>query len=713
MYSQYDKKINEIISKMTLHEKIGQLNQEKTPPDKAAFEELKEMVKRGEVGSILWASSAYAGAGNEKGINVDLMDEIQKCAMDNSRLSIPIIFGRDVIHGHKTVFPVPLAMSCAFNDELVEKCYRASAKEAANDGIQWSFAPMVDLSRDPRWGRIIEGPGEDPCVGEHFATASVKGFQGTDLKNPDSVVACAKHYIGYGASEGGRDYHRTEISDYTLYNFYLPAFRAAVNAGVGTVMSSFNDISGQPVTGSVHHIREILKEKVGFEGFVVSDWDAVIQLVKQGVARDEKDCAELSLKAGVDLDMKDRAYLTYLEELVKEGIVSEDLIDDSVRRILRVKFAKGLFENPYRNEIKYDRKEHFALSREIATESAVLLKNNGVLPLKKDKKYAVTGPFLKEKRDLIGSWTLDGKEAETPSLFEALNMREEGKNLLFFENEEILSADLSCIDTVLLALGEVHTNTGEAKAVANISLTDDQISLVKSVKAMGKKTVGVVFSARPMAIEETAENLDGILYAWHSGNETANAVCDLIFGDKVPSGKLTMTFPRTAGHIPMYYNVTSSGRPVNCYYGENPQNCYNDVPAVPLYPFGYGLSYTQFKIGDIKADSNSLTLGEIKNGKAFNLSVEVKNEGDFTAKNTVELYIRDLISKRMRPMRELKAFLKKEIPSGQTARYDFSVGLKELGYYDESGNFDVESGEFEIYIGEDCLTENKITVNVD
>ncbi len=708
MFAQFDKQIDEIISKMTLKEKIGQLNQEKAPSGKEEYENLLEMAKRGEVGSVLWASSAYAGAGNEPGINVELMDELQKCAVENSRCKIPVIFGRDVIHGHKTVYPIPLAMACSFNNDLVEKCYRATAKEAANDGIQWSFAPMIDLSRDPRWGRIIEGPGEDPFVGASFAKSAVKGFMGEKLSDKDSVVACAKHYIGYGASEGGRDYHRTEISDYTLYNFYLPAFRAAVNAGVGTVMSSFNDISGQPISSSVHHIREILKEKVGFEGFVVSDWDAVIQLVKQGVARDEKDCAELSLKAGIDLDMKDRAYLTYLEELVKEGIVSEELINDSVKRILRVKFAKNLFENPYRNQVSYDRKEHFALAREIAEETAVLLKNDNVLPLSKTQKIGVIGPFLKEKRDLIGSWTLDGKAEETPSLYEALLNRPEKENIVFADSLE----ELSGVDTVLLALGEVHTNTGEANAVAKLTLTDDQIELVNRVKSLKKKTIAVIFSGRPLAITRQIPCLDGILYAWHSGNETAPAICNLLFGDKVPSGKLAMTFPRTVGHIPMYYNVTPSGRPVDGYYGENPENCYNDIPASPLYPFGFGLSYTEFSYEDIKCDNKELSLDELKNGKKFNISVKVNNKGDYSAKETVQLYIRDLICLNMRPLRELKAYQKKEIQKGCDETFEFSVGYEELGYYYSDGSFHVEPGEFEIYVGDNCLTENKIVINV-
>lgn len=712
MFSCYDEKINSIISRLTLHEKIGQLNQEKAPNTKEEYEFLKESAKKGEVGSILWASTAYAGAGNEKGINADLMDEVQKCAVELSPNGIPIIFGRDVIHGHKTVFPIPLAMSASFNSDLIEECYRATAKEAANDGVQWTFAPMIDLSRDPRWGRIIEGAGEDPYVGAQFAKAAVKGFQGENLKNPDSMVACAKHYIGYGAAEGGRDYHRTEISDYTLFNFYLPAFRSAVEAGIGTVMSSFNDISGQPISSSVHHIREILKEKVGFEGFVVSDWDAVIQLVKQGVARDEKDCAELSLKAGIDLDMKDRAYLTYLEELVNEGIVSEELIDDSVRRILRIKFAKGLFENPYRNEIKYDIKKHRELARKIATESMVLLKNDGVLPFGESQKIAVIGPFLHEKRDLLGSWTLDGKAEETPSLFEALNQTAYNKNLIFVNENEIEKTDFSGAQTVLLALGEVHTNTGEANSVARLALTDDQIKLIKSVKEKGKKTVGIIFSGRPLVLEGIADYLDGILYSWHSGSETATAACDLLFGKESPSGKLTMTFPRAAGHIPMYYNVTPSGRPVDGYYGENPQNCYNDIPASPFYPFGYGLSYTEFEYGPIKCNNTEISLDNLKSGKSFKLSVEVKNIGSLDAKNTVELYIRDVISKRMRPLRELKGFQKKLIKAGESEIYEFELSHKDLGYYDEHGNFDTEAGEFKVFIGEDCLTEKSLSIFV-
>ncbi len=708
-----EQRIEDILSRMTLQEKIGQLTQVKAPLK--ADEEVFEQIRQGKIGSFIMATTAHAGNDDTALTENLLINKMQRIAVEESRLGIPVIYGRDVIHGHRTVYPVPLAAAASFNPELVEKCYRNIAKEAAADGVNWTFSPMLDLSRDPRWGRIIEGPGEDPYIGAVMAKACVKGFQGDDISNSESLVACAKHYIGYGASEGGRDYHRTEISDYNLYNYYLPAFRAAVNAGVGTVMSSFNDINGQPVTSGKKYINDILRGRLGFEGFVVSDWDAVSQLKKQGVAETDADCAKLAVNAGIDMNMTDRVYINNLEKLVENGEVSEETVNNAVRRILKIKLRKGLFENPYCDAPEIDRTEHLQDARRLAAESMVLLKNEGVLPLSKNSRVALVGPFARERRALLGSWTLDGKAEETPNFAEA--MKSVIGNNMLLSNDSIAILDNSIpravkADVVVLALGESEKVTGESYSVSDISLPKNQVELIHRYKALGKKVVGVFFCGRPMALEGVAEYLDAILYAWHSGSETANAACDILFGDVVPSGKTAVTFPRRTGHIPMYYNVTSSGRCVNCYYGENPQNCYVDSYPTPAYPFGFGLSYTEFEYSDIKTNTDEISLEELLNGKCFEISVTVKNKGNFDGKETVQLYIRDKIASVMRPLRELKDFEKRNINKNTTESFTFKVGHDKLGFYTENGEYTVEKGEFEIYVGTNCLTENKISVKV-
>lgn len=708
-----DKRVEEILSQMTLQEKIGQLNQVKAPLK--ADEEVFEQIRQGKIGSFIMATTAHAGNDDTAITENLLINKMQRIAVEESRLGIPLIYGRDVIHGHRTVYPIPLASAASFNPQLVEKCYRNIAKEATADGVNWTFSPMLDLSRDPRWGRIIESPGEDPYVGATFASACVKGFQGDDISNEESLVACAKHYIGYGASEGGRDYHRTEISDYNLYNYYLPAFKAAADAGVGTVMSSFNDINGNPTTSSKKYLTDILRKKLGFEGFVVSDWEAVVQLKKQGVAETDLDCAELSINAGLDMDMVDRVYINYLEDAVAQGLVSEETINTSVRRILKIKLQKGLFQNPYCKAPDIDRTTHLEDARTMAGECMVLLKNDGVLPLSKNTKVALVGPFARERRALLGSWTLDGKAEETPNLAEAMQAVLGNKMLISGENIAVLDNSITLAsksDVVVLALGESEKVTGEAYSVSDISLPKNQVELIHRYKALGKKVIGVFFCGRPMAMEGVSNYLDAVLYAWHSGSETANAVCDILFGDVVPSGKTAVTFPKRTGHIPMYYNVTSSGRKVDCYYGENPQNCYVDSLPTPAFPFGFGLSYTTFEYSDIESDKNEITLSDLKNGESFNLSVRVKNTGKFDGKEIVQLYIRDKVASQMRPLRELKAFDKKLIKKGETECFDFELGYDKLGFYTENGDYTVEKGEFEVYIGENCLTKNKIDIKI-
>lgn len=715
MYKKFKTEAKKIIDKMTLKEKIGQLNQITITPYTNDMERLYDMIRNGKVGSIILASSATAGNDPQGHVNLGLYNELQKIAVEESRMGIPMIYGRDVIHGHRVVYPLPLASAAAFNDELIEKCYRNIAEEAAADGIRWTFSPMLDLCHDPRWGRIVEGPGEDPYVGAQMAKAVIKGFQGDDLTDKKSVVACAKHYLGYGFSEGGRDYFRTEISDITLQNYVLPAFRAAVDEGVATVMSSFNDINGIPVSGSKKYLTDILRGQLGFEGFVVSDWGATEQLIHHGFAEDRRDCTKKAIEAGLDLDMCVNCYIENLENLVNDGEVSIEAVDTAVERILCVKLAMGLFERPYGEKFDYDKEKHLSDARELAAESMVLLKNNGVLPLKKDAKIALMGPFVGERRSLLGTWSLDGSEAETPNFYEAMKNAMQGGKLEAYNYPQLFdktSYIANSADVIVLALGESHWTTGENHSVSDISLSKDQIELVNKMHATGKKVVGVFFCGRPMALEGVAENLDAILYAWHSGSETANAACNILFGDTVPSGKTPVTFPRKATHIPIYYNVTSSGHPVNGYYGENPQDNYTDSIATPLYPFGYGLSYTKFKYDNLSIDKNEIALEELKQGGKFSVSIDVSNIGDYDGKETVQLYIRDKVASIIRPIRELKGYKKVFIKKDETLKVEFQLIYKDLGFYNENGEFLVEKGSFEIYVGENCLTLKKLLIKV-
>lgn len=714
MYKKYQKKAQEIISKMTLKEKIGQLNQITITPYTNNMEKLYQMIRNGEVGSIILASSATAGNDPQGHVNIDLYNGLQKIAMEESRMGIPMIYGRDVIHGHRTVYPLPLASASAFNDELIERCYRNIAEEAAADGIRWTFSPMLDICNDPRWGRIVEGPGEDPYVGAQMAKACIRGFQGDDLTDKKSLVACAKHYLGYGFSEGGKDYFRAEISDTTVQNKVLPAFRAAVEAGVGTVMSSFNDISGIPVSGSRKYLTDVLRGQLGFEGFVVSDWGAVEQQEPMGFAEDRKDCAKKALNAGLDLDMCDNCYIENLETLVSEDELSETVVDLAVERILCVKLALGLFERPYGERLEYNKEKHLSDARELAAESMLLLKNNGVLPLRKDAKVALFGPFVNERRSLLGTWTLDGRAEETPSFFEAMK-KTIGNNLIatheagLFDNTNYLATEA---DVIVLALGESHWTTGEHHSVSDISLYNSQIELINKMRALGKKVIGVFFCGRPMALEGVVENLDAVLYAWHSGSETANAACDILFGDTIPSGKTPVTFPRKATHIPLYYNITASSHPVNGYYGDHPQDNYTDSLATPLYPFGYGLSYTDFEYANLSVKRKEIALEDLKQGSNFEVVIEVSNIGEYDGKETVQLYIHDKVASVMRPMRELKGYKKVFLKQKETLSLDFQLSYKDLGFYNENGEYLVEKGEFDIFVGENCLTKNRLSIRV-
>ena len=725
-FKRFDKQVDELLAKMTLKEKIGQLNQGARATDPKQKERIEEMCRNGEMGSLILAATPTAGNTDEHNVYTEFYNEFQKIAVNESRLGIPLMFGRDVIHGHRTVFPIPLAAACSFNPELITKCYRATAKEATADGIHWTFSPMVDLSRDPRWGRIIEGPGEDPYVGSCFAEAAVKGFQGDDLSKRESMAACAKHYLGYGFSEGGRDYNSTDISGYTLHNCVLPAFRAAVNAGCATVMSSFNDINGVPVAASDYYIKELLHKELGFEGFVVSDWGSIRQMVREGVARDLKDCAELGIKAGVDVDMDLSCYADNLESLVNEGKVDVSYIDEAVRYILRIKFACGLFDDPFRTFVDIDKKPHLALAREIAGESMLLLKNNdSLLPLPKDGKIILAGPFSQERHSLKGSWSGDGEVEWITTMEEALKevTSENGGSLTLVENSIIYNkAPLAFFKNdgvIVLALGEGSLVSGEANSLASVEITANQVELAREAHSSDKKVVGVIFGGRPLALDPIEPYLDAILYAWHSGTETAHAACDILFGDVNPSGKSSVTFVKTTGHIPLYYNQLHPAKKINAYYGsENVMKSvmgstgYLDIPSSPMYPFGYGLSYTTFEISNPIAKEIQISLDELKAGKCFEISVKVKNSGSRKGKETVQLYIHDLFASYIRPETELKGFDKIELEAGEEKEVTLTLGYDELGFYDERGKYLLERGDFDVFVGDDCFTQNKTRIRI-
>ncbi len=707
-------RIEEILSKMTLEEKIGQLNQ--IPSPTTPNEEIFEQIRQGKVGSFIMASTAHAGNDMTESADAKLLHELQRIAVEESRLGIPIIFGRDVIHGHNTVLPIPLATAASFDEALVKQNYRCVAREAARDGIQWTFAPMLDTSRDPRWGRCIESAGEDPYLASRMARAVVEGFQSDDLTQEDAIAACAKHYIGYGASEGGRDYHKAEISDYTLRNYYVPPFKAAVDSGVQTVMSSFNEIAGQPVTSSRYLLTDLLRGELGFDGFVISDWHAVVQLIRQGVAEDAKHAAELALNAGTDMDMVDKAYIHHLTALVEEGRVDIATIDESVRRILRVKLRLGLFETPYVPKYLVDYEAHQAKARQLAAASMVLLKNeNHVLPLSRDGKVAVIGEMADDRENLLGSWCLDGKPEDVISIREGMAQYLSPEHLLYTSSPSVDDGLLLChrADAVVVCLGESRKVTGEANSLAHIEISARQIELVKRARMHGKPVVAVLCYGRPVALEELEPYCDAMLYAWHAGTQAGAAVADILFGTVNPSAKLPMTLPRCTGQIPLYYNVPSSGRDVNGYYKELFVGVnYHDCSGSPMYPFGYGLSYSEFILSDIRTDRAEISQAELKAGARITITACLENTSELAGDEVVQLYIHDQLASMTRPMRELKGYRKVHLDPHGKCEVTLTLGYEELGFYRADGVYCVEAGAFELYVGRDCYAPLAATIRV-
>ena len=719
------RRVNDLLKRMTLDEKIGQLWQPSLDAD--SDKQFAVQLRHGQIGSFL---SSFLGELSETPV---MRNKLQHISVEQSRLGIPLIFGNDVIHGFRTIFPISLAEACAWEPELFERTDTIAAREAAAAGVDWTFAPMVDLARDPRWGRIAEGFGEDPWLGALDAAASVRGFQGTNVADPDRVVACLKHFVGYGAAEGGRDYNTTEISEFTLRNFYLPQFKAGVGAGALTVMSAFNELSGMPASANRHTLTEILRGEWKFPGFVVSDWDAVGELILHGIAADGAEAARFALTAGVDMEMVSTNYADTLKRQIQSGNISQKILDEAVRRILIVKFEKGLFDHPYTDETRcqtaFLRPDAIALAREAAAKSCVLLKNeNGALPLPKQiKKLALIGPFAEDAEELVGPWFSRAHASDIVSLADGLRAKlstdvqltvargcaviEPGSRKLrshldnFAKITEIPTgtneiADAVVLakdaDVVILALGEPRNWSGEAGSRSTLGLSGRQQELFDAIAAAGRPVVVVLFNGRPLALPEVQEKAAAILEAWFPGVQGGNGVADILFGDVDPAGRLTTTIPRNVGQVPIYYNHSNTGRPgVSGDTGN-----YIDGPTAPLYPFGFGLAYTTFEYGKVQLDAPKLAIGG-----TLAAQVQIKNTGGRAGTEVAQLYLRDpACSAGPRPVRELKGFQKIQLQPGETRKVSFTLASRDLGCYDTKGNWVVEPGKYQLWISKDSAS---------
>ena len=708
-----EQKAKKMLDEMTLSEKIGQITQVFYSGND--IEKIIEYVKKFNIGSIILCGGAFAGNGGESAVNAKDLDVIQDVSLNETRLGIPILFGRDVIHGHQTVFPINLAMAASFNENLLFECYKDIREEALFDGIHWTYSPMVDFCHDPRWGRIIECQGEDPYLASKMTASIVKGFQTEDLSNKNTMIACAKHYIGYGASEGGRDYNHTEISDYALWNNYIPSFRSAINAGVGTVMNSFNEINGIPVAANRRVLTEILRDKLGFNGFVISDWGSIAQLKRHCFAEDNATAAKMALHAGIDMDMADNCYLENLEKSVKNGSVSVEEIDLAVLRVLTLKYKYGLFDNPKTNKIKYNIENHRLDAKKMCTQSMVLLKNNNhLLPLSQNSKLSVAGPYSKNILDLNGSWSLSDENIYSKTLVESLSDNFGEENVKFIDEKDYTCFEAFNSDIVVCAVGEPRGVTGEAHSLASIDFPSEQLEIVKSLKKLGKKIIGVCFFGRPIGLQEVEPYFDAILYAWHGGTMVAEAVSDVIVGKSEPTGRLPVTLPRTTGQIPIYYNALPGARNMNGYYGEEGHITlnYEDCSGTPMYPFGYGLSYCDFNMSDISVENDKLSLEDINNGEKFVFSIKIKNNSSISGTTVIQLYIHDKIASRVRPLKELKAYQKDTFEPFETKKLCFNIGKDSLGFYLEDGEYLIEKGEIDVFIGDNCLTDNYVTIQI-
>ncbi|HEY0868421.1 MAG TPA: glycoside hydrolase family 3 N-terminal domain-containing protein [Fimbriimonas sp.] len=677
-----EERIERLLSQMTLAEKIGQLNQ---VPNSQNLDH--DSIRAGSVGSVLCATNPTAGNVAQERVFASYLNELQHLAVEESRLGIPLLFGRDVIHGHRTVAPIPLGQACAWDPGLVERASADAAREARADGLNWTFTPMLDIARDPRWGRIAEGYGEDPFLASQMARSAVRGLQGSDLSDPQRIAACAKHYVGYGAAEGGRDYNTTEITPATLRNVYLPPFKAAVEAGVASVMSAFHEIGGIPSTANRHLLREVLKNEWGFEGMVVSDWASVDELVQHGVAEDRAQAARLALEAGLDMDMVSEVYIQELASLVERGAVGEELLDDAVRRVLRLKLRLGLFERPYTDEALartvHLRDDHRRNALELAKASVVLLSNReDLLPLPvRGKTLGVFGSMSDVQSQLFGTWTLDGQKDDVVSIVSAMRER-------FGRVEHAVLAD-DCVsrarfcDVVVAVVGESPGRSGEDNSTQSLELPPGQQTFLEALAAVGKPLVVVVVAGRPLAIEWIMDHADAVVWAFHPGGEGGTAIASILVGESSPSGRLPVTFPRSVGQVPLYYSHKSTGRP------DPPAGRYIDGSDQPLLPFGFGLAYTRFGYSRL----------EIEGGDRLRCAASVRNTGDRPGEEVVQLYVRDLVGSITRPAKELRGFEKVALDPGEEKVVSFELGEEDLGFYLPDERFVVEPGRFLLWIG--------------
>ena len=706
---QEDEFIKTLLKKMTLEEKLGQMNQTHF---NTTVDSMCMRVKNGEVGSLL-------------NIDSKLINQIQRTAIKESRLGIPLIIGRDVIHGYKTIFPIPLGQAASFNPQVPENGARVAATESREQGITWTFAPMLDISRDARWGRIAESLGEDPYLASVMGAAMVHGFQGENLKDNNSLAACVKHFVGYGAAEGGRDYNSTNIPIHLMRNVYLPPFQTAIEAGAATVMTSFNDNDGIPSSGNEFLLRTVLRKEWKFDGFVVSDWESMSEMIKHGFAKDKKDVAAISLEAGVDMEMVSGTYVKYMKELLKEGRVSTKEVDDAVLNILRIKYRLGLFDNPYVDENAVSTiysSEHLRKARQAAVESAILLKNdNNILPLKPTARIAIIGPMANAAHDQLGTWSFDGDKNRTVTPLKALQTEystikyvyEPGltysrdKNTNFYQAMKVAES----ADVAVVFVGEEAILSGEAHSLSNINLIGQQSELIKAIKSTGKPVVVVVIAGRPLTIERDLPYADAVLYNFHPGTMGGLAIMDLLFGKENPSGKLPVTFVREVGQIPMYYNHNNTGRPAQDWIPaldgipqEAPQTSlgntsfYLDSGENPLYPFGFGLSYSKFEYSNLQ-----LSATEISATGSLMAKATIKNISNVDGYEVVQLYVRDLVGSIARPVKELKGFQKIFIKAGESKIVEFDLKATDLAFYGRDLVKKTESGDFELWISKSSV----------
>ena len=721
IHQETEKKIDLLLSQMTLHEKVGQLHQvapSKVGGFEVSAEEAKAMYEAGEIDereyeaalnhtALFLHDDAIRRGGIGSFISVQdagTANRLQKIAVEESRLGIPLIFGLDVIHGYRTIFPIPLAEACSFNDGIFELSAQVAAREASEDGVNWTFAPMADIARDARWGRIAEGAGEDPYLASRFAAAKVRGFQGKELSDRDRIAACIKHFAAYGACAGGRDYDTVDMSLPLFYEIYLPPYAAAVRAGCATAMAAFNDLNGVPCTTNRFLLQTLLREKLGFNGFVISDANAIRECINHGTARNEREAAKQALEAGLDMDLGANVYTACLEDMVNKGELAVQYLDAAVRNILRVKFALGLFEHPYADTPEKKRTalcaDHRAAARDAAKRSIVLLKNeNRTLPLSKTANIAVVGSVANDRQAMLGTWSFTGSAAAAISLVDALGRR--NASFRFVPccsetdplDEEQLQKALEGADIVLAALS--YQASGEAQSCCHLTLPGDQSRMLETISRCGKPVVSVLFNGRPVAVPEVVAYSDAVLEAWHLGTEAGSAVCDVLFGDYNPSGRLTATFPNASGECPVYYNHPSTGRPRGAAKWTSK---YMDSPLTPLFPFGYGLSYTTFSYGEL-----SLRI----EGDCVTATVPVTNDGTMAGEETVQLYIHRRCAQRVRPVRELKGYQKVFLQPGETKEVSMTVTKDELGYYAVDGNWDTGESDFDIWLAHDSTSGSK------